>query len=78
MKILGRFVVADVFKSEKGNEYLTLVDLETGGQLKLTLQGTEAAVVPGQMLEADLVVRPVMSKFGQSVVYVAGSFAKKS
>ena len=40
MKVSGQIMVRDVFKSDSGVSYISGVDMETGGDIKLYFEGT--------------------------------------
>jgi len=76
MRLVGKGVVTDTYVSEKsGNTYYTLVDLETGGTVSVTVPGELEGVKPGTMVTFDIVVRTrIMRGFGISMKYESGKF----
>ena len=51
MKVSGQIMVREVFQSDKGVSYVTGVDMETGGDIKLS--------VPGAVEEQKIMLQPV-------------------
>jgi hypothetical protein len=75
MKVSGRFIVTDVFESDKGKTYYTAVDLENGGTFKFAVDGKLEKVVASNMvgIDAEFKGRP----FGRDVSfsYVQGTIS---
>ena len=78
MKILGQFVVSEVFEAPSGKvQTISLVDMGCGGIATLTLFNERMEVRPGLVVKADLEVKVTASqKYGQQLVFVGGTLTK--
>lgn len=77
MKIKIDGIVTEKFESERGNTYLSLVDVSTGGILKITYQQSTIEAKSGDQLSGEIEVKPTNGKYGQQLTVVSGSFTKK-
>ncbi|MBE0652103.1 MAG: hypothetical protein IH595_14845 [Bacteroidales bacterium] len=75
VKVSG--IVTEKFESDKGNTYLTLVDISTGGMCKLTYQGQTIEAKSGDQLTGEVEVKPTIGKYGLQLSVLGGSFQKK-
>lgn len=77
MKLSISGIVTEKFESDKGNTYLTMVDIPTGGMVKLTYIGATVEVKPGDQLTGDIEVKPGLGKYGQQLNVIDGKFLRK-
>lgn len=75
IKISG--IVTEKYESDKGNTYLSLVDITTGGICKLTYQGQTIEAKSGDQLTGEIEVKPANGKYGQQLNVIGGTFQKK-
>jgi len=82
MKVSGKGVVTQNYKNDKGNQYLTLVDLGNGGEVKISMGSANVEVKSGDMVAFDLDVKgqTFIGKEGSrsySLIYQNGTFKKE-
>jgi hypothetical protein len=77
MKIAFDGIVTEKFESERGNTYISLVDVSTGGICKLTYQQSTVEVKSGDQIQVDLDVKPTNGKYGQQLTVVGGNLKRK-
>ncbi len=76
MKISLSGIVTEKYESEKGNTYLSMVDIVTGGILKLTYFQSTIDAKSGDQLTGEIDIKPSNGKYGQQLTVVGGSFKK--
>lgn len=77
-RLQGKMVVTESYISEKtGVQYLTLVDLDHGGQLKISFRDVSVDVRPGLIVDVDLTVAGRLDTAGGvRLGYIDGTFHK--
>jgi hypothetical protein len=79
MKVSGRFICTGSYISEKGNQGVNLVDLDTGGAFSLSMGKAHVQIPAGAQLKADgLEVNLKNTRYGLMVEYKAGSLLNAS
>lgn len=76
MKMILSGIVTEKFESERGNTYLSLVDISTGGIVKLSYIGSTIDVKSGDQLSGEIEVKPSQGKYGQQLTFLSGLFKK--
>lgn len=77
MIVVLKGIVTEKFTSEKGNTYLTFVDQEMGGMVKITMKGcTEVDIRPGEALTVEAEVKGSMYQGRQSLEYIKGTITR--
>lgn len=77
MKIQAVGVVRDLYTNDKGRTYVSVVDLETGGDVKVTVDG-EIALTRGQHVKLDAVVSGRVDKSGGIYMdLISGGFKRE-
>jgi hypothetical protein len=75
-KLQVKCVVNEVYKSDKGNQYLTITDLSNGGVMKLDVSQGEIAVKAGDVVNMDLEVKGRVYNGKMSLSYLNGAVTK--
>jgi len=71
MKVSGRFVISDIYISDKGSSYLTLVDLEDGGMVKVSQKGVSAAKI-GSIVRLEATIKGRLKEGGAVSLDIVG------
>lgn len=72
-KLVGKAVFVDKYESQKvAKDYLTFVDTETGGQLKLTADRGRFKFDIGEAVNLDVQIRPFTLMGGGLALTVVG------
>lgn len=66
MKIVLRGRVLSTFEGKQGNTYVTMLDTEAGGQVKLTFEG-QVKMPIDQLVDLNATVEPQIGKYGLSL-----------
>lgn len=75
-KLIGDFVVTDVYVSKTGACYLSLVDTDNGGTIKMKLDGVPE-VKNGMQIHLDAVVRGRLYNGSLNLDMENGTMTKK-
>lgn len=76
MRVVGDFVVSELYQSKTGAVYLSLVDLSNGGTLKVKVDGVPE-VKNGEIVHMEADVRGRLYNGSQSLDFERGAFTRK-
>lgn len=78
MKLLCNAVHTEKYVTDKGRAYLTFVDLDQGGQFRISVDG-DVDLKPGEMVKLDLMIKAGSSpKIGMFLQHVGGNIIRSN